>query len=134
VQRTQALIQNYPESTLANDPLNISLDSIEEAFHANDPLAQYVVLEAGRQLGKSIAGLIGALNIHKIVLTGDMVRFEKAWLDAVEQSMRETALTRMAQDTQLEIGKMEFRGCILGASSSMLLDGYALLFTQSDSN
>ncbi len=134
VQRAEALNQDYPDSPLANDPLNISLDSIEKAFQANDPLAQRVVFEAAYYLGISIAGLIGTLNIQRIILTGDMARFGHPWLKAVEKSMRESALTRMAQDTRLEIGKMEFRGCILGASSFMLLDGYARLFNRTDSN
>lgn len=134
VQRAEALKRDYPDSSLANDPLNISLDSIEKAFQAKDPLAQRVVLEAAYYLGISIAGLIGTLNIKRIILTGDMARFGPAWLKAVEKSMCESALTRMAQDTRLEIGKMEFRGCILGASAFMLLDGYTRLFNQTDSN
>ncbi len=42
--------------------------------------------------------------------------------------MLEAALTKIGQDTKLEIGKIEFQGSILGASASMLMDGYALLF------
>lgn len=134
VQHAQSLVGAYPDSILAKDAQEISLDAIEKAFHLKDPLAQIVVLEAAQYLGASLASLIGILNIRKIVLSGDMVRFGKAWLEAVEKPMRETALTRMAKDTQLEIGKMDFRSCILGASSFMLLDGYTLLFNQSTSN
>ena len=35
----------------------------------------------------------------------------------------------MAEGTQLEIGKLDYRGCILGASALLLLDDYSLLFT-----
>ena len=45
--------------------------------------------------------------------------------------MTQGALARMAQDTQLETGTLEFRACILGASAYMLLEDYSLLFTQS---
>jgi hypothetical protein len=34
----------------------------------------------------------------------------------------------MAEGTQLEIGKLDYRGCILGASAMLFLNGYALLF------
>jgi hypothetical protein len=44
--------------------------------------------------------------------------------------MSQATLTRMAQDTQIEIGSLEFRACILGASAFMLLDNYSLLFTK----
>jgi hypothetical protein len=43
--------------------------------------------------------------------------------------MQEAALTRMAEGTQLEIGKLDYRACILGASALLLLDDYSLLFT-----
>ena len=130
VQRARKLIPENPNSFLAKDPSNISLDSIEAAFHNNDPLAQIVVLEAARYLGMSIANLIGMLNIQKIILTGDMARFGVPWLHSVKEAMSQATLTRMAQDTQIEIGSLEFRACILGASAFMLLDNYSLLFTK----
>jgi hypothetical protein len=43
--------------------------------------------------------------------------------------MREAALGRMAEHTHLEIGKLDYRACLLGASASMLMDDYSLLFT-----
>jgi glucokinase-like ROK family protein len=134
VRRAQALADDYNHSALAKDPQHISLSSIEAAFQANDPLAKRVVLEAAHYLGTSIASLIGTLNIQKIVLTGDMVCFGEPWLLAVKESMLQAALTRMAQDTRLEIGALGFRGCILGASALMLLDSYALLFSRLDDN
>ena len=132
LKRAQELAKEYTGSTLVVDPQDISLESIEAAFLANDPLARRVVAEAGHHLGSSIASLIGTLNIRTIVLTGEMVRFGETWLQSVRESMMQAALTRMAQDTQLEIGKLEFRGCILGASASMLLDDYSLLLTPTE--
>ena len=130
VQRVADLASEYSNSELANSPQNISLDAIEDAWGENDPLAQKVIFDAAFALGKSIAHLVGALNIQKIVLTGDMVRFGESWLRTVQEAMSDAALTRIAQDTQIEIGKLEFRGCILGASAFMLLKDYSLLFTQ----
>ena len=71
-----------------------SLDAVETAFQAGDPSVRQIVLEAGHYLGTSLAGLIGTLNIEKIVLTGDMTHFGEPWLEAVRHSMREAALTR----------------------------------------
>jgi len=106
-----------------------TLDEIRAAFEAGDAQVRAAVLDAGHYLGTSLANLIGTLNIQKIVLTGDMTRFGDAWLDSVRHAMREAALTRMAEGTQLEIGKLDYRGCILGASALLLLDDYSLLFT-----
>ena len=132
VQRAISLAPEYSDSELAKTPNNISLAMVETAWQANDPLAKRVVSDAAHTLGVSIASLIGVLNIHKIILTGDMVGFGNPWLQAVKDSAFNAALIRMAQDTQIEIGKLEFRGCILGASASMLLKDYSLLFTKSN--
>lgn len=106
-----------------------TLDEIRAAFEAGDAQVRAAVLDAGHYLGTSLANLIGTLNIQKIVLTGDMTRFGDAWLDSVHHAMQEAALARMAEGTQLEIGKLDYRGCILGASALLLLDDYSLLFT-----
>ncbi len=106
-----------------------TLDEIRVAFEADDAQVRAAVLDAGHYLGTSLANLIGTLNIQKIVLTGDMTRFGDAWLDSVRHAMQEAALARMAEGTQLEIGKLDYRGCILGASALLLLDDYSLLFT-----
>jgi predicted NBD/HSP70 family sugar kinase len=105
-----------------------SLEAVEAAFRAGDSKVRQIVLEAGRYLGISLASLIGTLNIQKIVLTGDMTQFGELWLESVKHAMQEAAFTRMAEGTQLEIGKLDYRGCILGASAMLFLNGYALLF------
>ena len=130
LQRTSALAPEYSDSVLAKDPQDITLSAIEAACQANDPLAQRVVTEAGRYLGISLANLISVLNIQKIVLTGDMACFGELWLQSVREAMAQAALARMAQDTQLEMGALEFKACILGASAFMLLENYSLLFLQ----
>ena len=89
-----------------------------------------VIENAGRYLGFSLANLIATLNIQKIVLTGDMARFGEKWLNAVSTSMQTGALNRMAESTKLEIGKLDYRACILGASAFLLLDDYSLLFNE----
>jgi glucokinase-like ROK family protein len=130
VQRAIMLAPEYGNSELARNPQDISLSAVEMAWRIDDPLAHRVLSDAAHYLGASIASLIGVLNIQKIVLTGDMACFGEKWLQAVRYAMMQAALTRMAQDTQLEIGTLEFRACILGASAFMLLDNYSLLFTQ----
>jgi predicted NBD/HSP70 family sugar kinase len=130
LQRAITLAPEYSGSDLAKKPQNITLSAIETACHAGDPLAKRVVSDAARYLGTSLANLISVLNIHKIVLTGDMACFGDLWLQTVREAMTQAALTRMAQDTKLEMGTLEFKACILGASAFMLLENYSLLFAQ----
>ncbi len=107
-----------------------SLDKAKEVFDAGDKQAVQVVTNAAHYLGISLANLIGTLNIRKIVLTGDMTRFGEAWLKIVNEAMRSAALARMAENTHLELGTLDYRACILGASAFLLLDDYSLLFTR----
>ena len=130
VERAIDLAPEFDDSELARNSQNITLDTLNTACQANDPLAKQVVAEAARYLGTSLANLISVLNIQKIVLTGDMPCFGEFWLGSVREAMMQAALTRMAQDTQLETGSLEFRACILGASAFMLLENYSLLFLQ----
>ncbi|MBP8789140.1 MAG: ROK family transcriptional regulator [Azonexus sp.] len=105
-----------------------SIDEAQAAYEAGDKKAQQIVAKAGHYLGISLANLIGTLNIQKILLTGDMTRFGNAWLDIVKSSMQSAALSRLSEGTQIELGALDYRACILGASAFLLLDDYSLLF------
>ncbi len=127
VKRTQMLASQTAGTQLPHSPQSITLDAIEQAFAADDPLARQVVLDAGRYMGLAISSLVGTLNIQKIVLTGDMTRFGAAWLEAIRSTVAQTTLARLAQGTQVEIGQLGANGVILGASA-LLANDYALLF------
>jgi len=131
VQRAQMRASDFPSSALVKNPDDITLDILVDAFASNDPLAEQVVLDAAHYLGISIAGLVSTLNIQKFVLTGDMTRFGQRWLDAVREATLQATLSKLAEETSIDIGKVDYRGCILGASALTLLDGYSLLFMQS---
>ena len=105
-----------------------SLDAVHSAFESGDAGVTETIDRAAHYLGVSLANLIGTLNIQKIVLTGDMTRFGSSWFKAVNDSMQNAALTRMSDRTQLELGALDYRACILGASAFLLQDGYSPLF------
>ena len=107
-----------------------SLADVVAAFNAGNAAANEVIQTAGRYLGLSLANLIATLNIQKIVLTGDMTRFGEKWLKSVSESMQAGAFSRMTEGTKLEIGTLDYRACILGASAYLLLHDYSLLFQQ----
>lgn len=124
-----AVLQDFQNVSNSVEPR--TLEELEAKFHNGDPLANQIVLKAGHYLGTSIGSLVGTLNIKKVVLTGDMTHFGEPWLIAVSQSMWQAAL--MVQETHLEIGKLDYRACILGSSAHLLLDGYSPLFLQPES-
>ena len=130
VERAKALVSEYPASALARDEENIGLDTLESAFAAKDPLAQRVIFDAGHYLGLSIASLISMLNVQRFVLIGDMTRFGQPWLEIVREAATHATLTKLAEGTRIEVGKLDYRGCMMGASALTLLNGYSLLFAQ----
>lgn len=129
IQRAQMLANQNAASSLTRLEEGISLDQIEIAFKAGDPLARQIIMQAGHYLGIAISNLIGTLNINRIVLVGEMTCFGASWLEAIQKSIRQTTLSRLAEDTQIEIGQLGPNGIILGASALILKD-YSLLFTK----
>jgi N-acetylglucosamine repressor len=134
VASAQAIINRYKMQVsqsgnprYSNLPDAFDLELIERQFNSGDPLARTVVLEAGRYLGLVISNLIGSLNIHKIVIVGIMSPFGEPWLEAIRESVLRSTLSKLAQDTVIEIGQLDGNGIILGASA-ILANDYSLLF------
>lgn len=105
-----------------------SLDQAVAAYQAGDPHASQVITQAGHYLGISLANLVGAFNIRKILLTGDMLRFGESWLNVVRASMQSAALARLNEDTVLDLGTLDYQACILGASAYLVLDDLSYLY------
>lgn len=133
VHRARELAPSAQNSILPKSPDAITFDILVDAFFAGDPLAKVIVSEAGYYLGASIASLISILNIHNIILTGNMTVFGEIWRQAIQDATSQAAFTSMALDTEIKLGKPELRSPILGASASMLLNNYSILFIKSDS-
>jgi glucokinase-like ROK family protein len=127
VKRMQALISQSSSTESLQSAQEITLNTIEQAFLNNDPLARQVVLESGQYMGMAISSLVGTLNIQKIVLMGDMTRFGQPWLEAIQRTISQATLSRLAQETKVEIGQLGGNSIILG-SSAMLANNYSLLF------
>jgi predicted NBD/HSP70 family sugar kinase len=129
LQRIQLASARTNGSSAPGYPAEIGLESVERAFRGEDALVQEAVLDAGRYLGLAISGLIGTLNIRKIVLTGDMTRFGSAWLRTIRETVSQYSLAGLAGETQVEIGQLAEDPVILGASA-LLANNYALLLRQ----
>lgn len=127
VQRIRLLSKENGDQSISADPHRISFDMLVKAFQKNNPLARVVVLDAGKYMGIALANLVSILNIHEIVLTGDMTQFGKPWLDAIQETMQNATLGWLAQNTHLQIGKLGANRIALGASA-MLLEDYSMLF------
>lgn len=129
IRQAREMVEQYPDCQLARDPRGVSLNTIEEAFHAGDPLTCDLVLKTANYLGMAISNLVGILNIEKVVLEGDMTRFGSVWLDRIRTTMMNYSLDRPSQKTRLEIGQLGEDATILGAAA-VFANNYSYLFTR----
>jgi glucokinase-like ROK family protein len=127
VERARALAPESGDGGLARNPDAITFDSLVQAFETGDPLARRVVCDAGRYMGLAVSGLVGTLNVQRIVIAGEMARFGAPLLDVIRETMARTALARLAGATRVDFEHLGHNEIILGASALILRD-YSLLF------
>lgn len=108
----------------------LTFEDMIQAYQNDDSQIREIVDRAAYYLGVSIAGLVSTLNIHRIILMGDMTRFGGPWLDVVRKTMRRFALPQPGQDTQIQIGLLRDNDVILGASALLAEDTALLLRTK----
>ena len=97
-----------------------SFDDVVTAFAAGNPAARTAALEAARFLGRAIAGLIGVLNVSRIVLDGPVTAFGDEWLAAVADEARRRSLGLLSGDTDIEFGRLAPNVVVRGASALLI--------------
>jgi N-acetylglucosamine repressor len=127
LERARALAPESGDGGLARAPEAITFDSLVQAFEAGDPLAGRVVADAGRYMGQAVSGVMGALNVQRIVIAGEMARFGPPLLDVIRDTMPRTTLARLAGETSVDFEHLGHNEIILGASALILRD-YSLPF------
>ncbi|NMB60873.1 MAG: ROK family transcriptional regulator [Chloroflexi bacterium] len=130
IKKARAGIQAFSESSLPHEPKQIDLPEIKAAFDAGNPFAQELVLDTAKFIGMVISNIVSILNIHKIVLVGDMTCFGEKWLNAIYDSAQKYSLQKPMFNTRIEIGQSGENSIILGATAILATD-YTLLFSQS---
>ena len=106
-----------PLGAADHDP---TFEDVVAAFAAGDQAARIAALEAARFLGQAVAGLIGVLNVGRIVLDGPVTAFGEEWLATVADEARRRALTLLTGDTEIEFGRLAPNVVVLGASALLI--------------
>ncbi|MGH2454846.1 MAG: ROK family transcriptional regulator [Candidatus Limnocylindria bacterium] len=121
VQRAREVAPHAPESALHRTVLDgLSFDDLVSAFEAGDELAREIIVEAAHQLGRAIGGLVGVLNVRHIVLVGEMTRLGDPWLSVVRREAHRSALALLADQTLIEIGRVERNVVAVGAAALLM--------------
>jgi N-acetylglucosamine repressor len=112
-----------PESFLAQRLAAgaLDLDDVRAGLDAGDEPTRRIVVAAGRFLGTAVAGLIGVLNIHRIVLIGSVAALGDAWLEAVRDEAHRRSLAMLGARTRIEIGRISTDEVVLGASALLMV-------------
>jgi predicted NBD/HSP70 family sugar kinase len=98
----------------------LTIADVRDAVDAGEEPARRLVATAGRWLGRAIAALIGALDVHHIVLLGTVTTLGEPWLEAVRAEALRGALGLLSRDTQIGIGGAPDDVVLLGASALLI--------------
>jgi predicted NBD/HSP70 family sugar kinase len=98
----------------------LELGDVRAALEAGDPGAAAVIEQAGRALGGVIAGLIGALDIHRITLIGSVTELGGPWLRAVREEAGSRSLGLLADDARIDTIETGEDEVVLGASALLI--------------
>ena len=96
------------------------LAAIRKALAAGEAWALEIADAAGAALGRSIAGLVGALDVQRIVLLGPVTELGEPWLLAVRREAQGGALALLADDVDIAIAHPTTNVVIRGASALLV--------------
>ena len=97
-----------------------TVEDVAEAVRAGDEEARRVAVAAGRWLGRTVAALIGTLDIRHVVLLGNVTHLGDPWLEAVQDEAARRALTLLSRETNIEVGGAAEDTVLLGASALLM--------------
>lgn len=101
----------------------LTLDDLRAELDDGDEATRRVAVAAGRFLGQAVAGVIGVLDVERIVLHGSVADLGPVWVDAVRDEAHRRALRLLAGRVSIEpAGAVAELGdlVVLGASAVLL--------------
>ena len=99
---------------------DLRLADLEAGLVAADEPSRRLVVAAGRYLGQVIAGLIGILDIERIVLHGSVAGLGETWLEAVRDEARRRSLVLLGREVRIETAEPNGDLVVMGASALLL--------------
>jgi len=119
VKRARALLaEDHPDSVLASGALTI--DSIEEAALAGDPLALQLTREAADVLGIAVADMLNLMNPAMVVLGGGLARLGELLLEPLRESVRQRTLLTSLAASEIHTSELGHRAVAIGAATLVL--------------
>ena len=98
----------------------LRLADLAAGLASGDEPTRRVVAAAGRYLGQVVAGLIGVLDVERIVVHGSVASLGEPWLEAVRDEARRRSLALLARETRIEPAAPIGDLVVMGASALLL--------------
>ncbi len=118
VDRARAMLADYPDSLLAGKQLTI--DSIEDAALAGDPLALQVAREAAENIGIAVAGLLNLMNPALVILGGGLTRLGELLLQPLRETVHRRTLVSSLTAAEIKTSELGPRAGAIGAATLVL--------------
>lgn len=123
IEGAAAIVQAHPDSVMAQLAAangKITTDLVLQAFTAGDSHVAALVDEVGRYLGTAVSHLVSILNIQHLIIGGRLARFGDPLVTAVRSQVNRAVLSRIAQNTQIELSALENDLVVLGGAALVL--------------
>ncbi len=118
VARAAELGAEFPDSKLAGRANTI--DEIEDAALAGDPLALRVAQEAATHLGRAVASLLNLLNPSMVILGGNLARLGDLLLDPLRETVKSRTLVSSVAAAEIRASELGLQTIAIGAATLVL--------------
>lgn len=118
VERARELRGRYPNSALASG--GASIEAIEDAALAGDPLALQIVHEAAGHLGPAIASLLNLMNPRLVIIGGGLSRLGDLLLEPLRDVIRNRTLVSSLAAADVTTSALGPRSIAIGAATYVL--------------
>src|SRR5687768_2763070 len=98
----------------------LRLEDVAASLNSGDEETRRIVVSAGRYLGQVIGGLIGVLDVERIVLHGSVTSLGEPWLEAVRDEAGRRSLGVLARDVSIELAAPIGDPVVMGASALLM--------------
>ncbi len=123
LRRATELAEGRPKSMLGarlGARGELRLEDVAASLNSGDEETRRIVVSAGRYLGQVIGGLIGVLDVERIVLHGSVTGLGDPWLEAVRDEAHRSSLGLLAKDVSIELAAPIGDPVVMGASALLL--------------
>lgn len=118
VARASELSAEFPSSVLAGKQNTI--DEIEDAALAGDPMALQIAEEAATHLGRAVASLLNLMNPSLVVIGGDLSRLGDLLLRPLRETVERRTLVSSVAAAEIRTSNLGLRSVAIGAATLVL--------------